>query len=420
MTAFLPIVRSATLDGFPALCRELDLNAQALLHQVGLHPRSLLDPQTPVSAEAVQRLLEASARASGCSDFGLRLAARRSFASLGPVSLLMKGQPSVGEALQTLLGYLRLLNPSLVASLVPRGPVVVLQEELAGGGAQAAQSIELALGIMHTILRELLGPRWRPVAVHFQHAAPEVLGGHESFFGCRVRFRDGFNGIALRPADLQAQPVGGDPGLASLARQVLDGALEGTQGQVAVVRQLVMALLPGGGCTAGGPAHLAPPPGGAGAELFRVAAGTALRMGGQAFASGSAAPGRLRRLAGLFEPECVCLLVPQPVWLQCQSVAAPRRQSAVVAGPARKCLPNWEIRRPLCLKKHLLCMSAHRAQGGLLEADCGRLMPRARVSALGQEQPINFRSRPKPPLSCKTQLWWAWLTPGMSRVGRSN
>ena len=250
MTAFLPIVRSVTLDGFAALCREHGLNAQALLRQVGLHPRSLLDPQTPLAAEAVHRLLETSARASGLSDFGLRLAARRSFASLGPVSLLIKGQNSVGDALHTLLGYLRLLNPSLVASLVPRGGAVVLQEELAGVGAQAAQSIELALGIMHTTLRELLGRRWQPVSVHFQHAAPDSRGGHEKFFGCRVRFRDGFNGIALRPADLQAQPEGGDPGLARLARQVLDGALESAQGPAAVVRQLVMALLPGGGCTA--------------------------------------------------------------------------------------------------------------------------------------------------------------------------
>jgi AraC-like DNA-binding protein len=250
VTAFLPIVRSATLNGFSELARELGLDAPALLRQAGLHPRSLLDPQTPLAAETVHRLLEASARASGLSDFGLRLAARRSFASLGPVGLLIKGQPSVGEALHTLLRYLRLLNPSLVASLVPRGQVVVLQEELAGAGVQAAQSIELALGIMHTILRELLGPRWRPVAVHFQHAPPESSAGHENFFGCRAHFRDGFNGIALRPADLQAQPVGGDPGLARLARQVLDGALASTQDSADVVRQLVMALLPGGGCTA--------------------------------------------------------------------------------------------------------------------------------------------------------------------------
>ena len=251
MAAFLPIVRSATLEGFPALARELGLDAPALLRQAGLHPRSLLDPETPLAAESVQRLLEAAARASGQTDFGLRLAARRSFASLGPLSLMLKEEASVREALETLLRYLRLVNASLVSRLVPRGDVVVVQEDLvAYGHAAPAQSIELALGFMRKILGELLGPRWRPVSVHFRHAGPAQTADHEAFFGCRVLFRAGFNGIACRPSDLAAQPRGGDPGLARLARRVMDGALASEQGTVSVVRQLVLALLPGGGCTA--------------------------------------------------------------------------------------------------------------------------------------------------------------------------
>lgn len=251
MTAFPPIVRSATLEGFPALARELGLDAAALLRQAGLHPRSLLDPETPLAAEAVGRLLEASARASGRPDFALRLAARRRFDSLGPISLLLKEQPSVGQALETLLSYLRLVNPSLVTRVLPRGPWVFIQEDLPYEGAQSlAQPIELALGVMFKILQELLGPRWAPVSVHFRHAPPAEVAAHEAFFGSRVLFRAGFNGIALRPADLSAHPQGGDPGLARVVRSVLDGALARAQGPDVVVRQLVVALLPGGGCTA--------------------------------------------------------------------------------------------------------------------------------------------------------------------------
>lgn len=251
MTAFLPIVRSATLEGFHGLARELGLDASALLRQAGLHPRSLMDPDTPLATDAVGRLLEASARASGLPDFGLRLAARRAFDSLGPISLLLKEQASVGEALETLLRYLRLVNPSLVTRVVPRGDVVLVQEELRGEGAMvSAQSIDLTLGIMRRILTELLGPNWRPVSVHLRHPPPAQTGAHNAFFGCRVLFRAGFNGIALRPADLAARPLGGDPGLARLARSVLDGALDSEQGPAVVARQLVVALLPGGGCTA--------------------------------------------------------------------------------------------------------------------------------------------------------------------------
>lgn len=255
MTAFLPIVRSATLAGFMDQAREWGLDAPALLRQAGLHPRSLLDPETPLAAESVGQLLEASARASGRADFGLRLAARRSFDSLGPISLLLKEQPSVGEALETLLRYLRLVNPSLDARVVARGKGVVVQEDIRGEGqASAPQSIELALGILYRILQELLGPRWRPVSVQLRHAAPPQTGAQagaqEAFFGCRVLFRAGYNGIALRPADLMARPQGGNPGLARLARSVLEGALASEQGPVVAVRQLVVALLPAGGCTA--------------------------------------------------------------------------------------------------------------------------------------------------------------------------
>lgn len=234
-----------------ALARELGLDAPALLRQAGLHPRSLLDPETPLAADAVGHLLEASARASGLADFGLRLAARRSFESLGPVSLLLKEQPTVGEALETLLRYLRLVNPSLDARVVPRGDLVLVQEELRSEGpAPAPQSIELALGILHRLLRELLGPRWRPVSVLFRHTAPASTEAHEAFFGGRVLFRAACNAIALRPADLLAQPRGGDPGLARVVRSVLEGALASQQGPVAAVRQLVIAMLPGGSCTA--------------------------------------------------------------------------------------------------------------------------------------------------------------------------
>lgn len=251
MTAFLPTVRSVALEGFPALARELGLDAAALLRQAGLHPRSLLDPETPLAADSVQQLLEAGARASGLRDFGLRLAARRTFDSLGPLSLMLKEEPSVQEALETLLRYLRLVNASLVTRIVPRGAVVVIQEELRADGPEpAVQSIELALGFMRTILGELLGPRWTPVTVHLRHPPPPETAAHVAFFGCRVLFRAGFNGIACRPADLLARPRGGgDPGLARLARSALDGALASAQGPAAVVRQLVLALLPGGGCT---------------------------------------------------------------------------------------------------------------------------------------------------------------------------
>ncbi|MBU6280270.1 MAG: helix-turn-helix transcriptional regulator [Actinomycetales bacterium] len=251
MTVALPIVRSAALEGFAELARELGLDAPKLLREAGIHPSSLLNPETPLAAEAVGHVLEASARASGRADFGLLLAVRREFASLGPVSLVLKEQTSVGEALAALLRYLQLLNPSLVVRVTVNDERVTVQEDLCrDGAAGSAQAIELALGVMRCILRELLGPHWRPVSVHFRHAAPSHVARHTAFFGAPVTFRAGFNGLVLRTTDLAARPGGGDPALARVARGLLEQALKSGSGPDVIVRQLLIALLPSGRCTA--------------------------------------------------------------------------------------------------------------------------------------------------------------------------
>ena len=251
MTAALPIVRSAALEGFVELARELGLDSPRLLREAGIHPSSLLNPETPLAADAVGRVLEASARASGRADFGLLLAVRREFASLGPVSLVLKEQASVGEALEALLRYLQLLNPSLVVRVTITGEQVTVQEDLRNEGvAGSGQAIELALGVMRCILRELLGPHWRPVSVHFRHPPPAQTARHTAFFSAPVAFRAGFNGIVLRASDLAARPRGGDPALARVARGLLEQALNSGTGPEVIVRQLVVALLPSGRCTA--------------------------------------------------------------------------------------------------------------------------------------------------------------------------
>ena len=244
------MVRAASLGGYTEVAQALGLDAPVLLRQAGIHPRSLLDPQTPLASEAVRRLLEATAQASGAFDIGLRLAARRDLASMGPISLLMKESATVREALDTLLRYLRLINASLLTRLETQGDLLVIKEDLVDdGSAPLRQSIELTVGMMHRILGELLGPQWKPVSVHFRHAPPPDERAHQAFFRVRVRFGSTFNGMACRIQDLQARPEGGNPAMAQMARRFLDGALGKPQGAPDVVRQLISVLLPAGRCT---------------------------------------------------------------------------------------------------------------------------------------------------------------------------
>jgi AraC-like DNA-binding protein len=252
VSAYLPVVRSASLNGYADLAQSLGLDAQAMMRRAGLHARLLADPETPISTQAVRQLLEASAEASGAEDFGLQLASRRSLSNLGPISLVLKQEASARAALDTLCRYLRLLNASLLTRLDERDGLLRISEDIVSEpGARLTQSMQLAVGVMHRILRELLGPSWRPLWVAFKQAAPREPLRFERLFGTRVMFGADYNGIVCRAADLAQGLPGSQPELAAFARQYLDDALlRGQQSTRATVRQLIMALLPGGRCTA--------------------------------------------------------------------------------------------------------------------------------------------------------------------------
>ena len=53
-----PLIRSASLSGYVDLARGLGLQPHALMRRVGLDPRHLDDPETPIRVDAARRLLE--------------------------------------------------------------------------------------------------------------------------------------------------------------------------------------------------------------------------------------------------------------------------------------------------------------------------------------------------------------------------
>lgn len=252
MPSTLPVIRSASLRGYPELASALGLQPQAMLRRAGLSPRCMEDPETPISVTAVGQLLEASARAAGIDDFGLRLARERRLSNLGPISVVLREEPTARQALDTLGRYLRLLNASLLTQVEDHGELVVVREDvLLQGAASVRQSIELAIGVMFRILAELLGPTWKPRRVCFTHRPPADLSTHNALFRTALEFNAPFNGIVCHARDLAAPLPVTESGMSPLARRMLDQAMSSLRGDTtASARQLIAALLPGGRCTA--------------------------------------------------------------------------------------------------------------------------------------------------------------------------
>jgi AraC-like DNA-binding protein len=252
MSGISRFIRSATLYGYKELAQTLGLDIAALLNQVGLSGTVFDEPDHPIRLDAACHLLELSAQHSGLENFGLRLAARRRLANLGAVSVVLREEPTGLAALEALSRFQQLVNPSLSTRIDRFNDVVVIHQELlADASMPVRQSMEMAVGVMHGILQELMGTDWRALRVCFTHRPPKDAGQHRALLRCTLSFNAEFNGIVCDRDSLETQLPGRDAKLAQFAQIPLDRALARMrEHRFESVRQLVVVLLAQGRCTA--------------------------------------------------------------------------------------------------------------------------------------------------------------------------
>jgi AraC-like DNA-binding protein len=245
------LVRSATLAGYHEIAQVAGLDAVRMLRDFRVPGRSLWEPEIRIPVESVRRLLERSAQVSGLESFGLMMAEVRRMSDLGPLGLLVREQPTLRLALEACARYANRLNEALHLTLEEDGELVVVREELLFGRAgPARQSTELAIGVIFRILRHFLGTDWRPRRVCFSHAAPAERLVHHRVFGVQVEFGSAFNGIVCSRADLDRSNPRADPGIARLARQLLESnAAPAESNMTALVRHHIVRMLSAGRCS---------------------------------------------------------------------------------------------------------------------------------------------------------------------------
>jgi AraC-like DNA-binding protein len=180
------------------------------------------------------------------------MAEARQLSDLGPLGLLVREQPTLRLAIEAYVRHGRRLNDSLFLTFEESGEVIILRQELImGRSGSVRQSTELAIGIAFRMLRSFLGPGWRPLRVCFAHDAPRDRSVHERVFGRNVvEFGHDFNGIVCARRDLELPNRNADPGIARLARAMLDSsATPAEPTMTGRVKDLVVLLLGTGACT---------------------------------------------------------------------------------------------------------------------------------------------------------------------------
>ena len=100
------MVQAQSLRGYRELVNDLGGKPTRLLRKAGIEPAALDHMTAFISFESLIDLLEGSAGALGCPDFGLRLAERQDIGILGTLAVAMRHSDTLGEAVQCASKYL--------------------------------------------------------------------------------------------------------------------------------------------------------------------------------------------------------------------------------------------------------------------------------------------------------------------------
>jgi AraC-like DNA-binding protein len=250
------IVRSAFLIAYSEAARSVGLDPEAMMRRAGIPLAAATDPELRLSSGCLHALLSASALLSGRPDFGLLLGDHAKLSMLGPLSLLMRAQPTVRAAFEVYARYLGHLNDTTSTRLQELGEDLFVIPVIAGPPrATPRPTADAVMCHMLQFLRAL-APGARPQLTCFAYPAPPNAALHRQRFGA-VEFDHEFNGLLISKADLDRPLSTADADAArTLVRMVDSLGSVRAESMVERVSSVIAHLLPSGDCSARRVAHM--------------------------------------------------------------------------------------------------------------------------------------------------------------------
>jgi AraC-like DNA-binding protein len=214
-------VRAVSLTCYVEVARFVGLDPHALLRAHGISPRQLENPEWRIDAAAAVSLLEETAARAGRQDIGILMAQCRSFASLGPLSLLIEHVATPRDAIGALNEFRHLLNALFALHLEEHGDTAIIRCDIlsADAGLQVSSN---AVAILFRTLSDSSGGRWHPDVVHFTYPRPADIGTFSAYFQCAIEFDSSFEGMTCARRLLDVANPRADPLLARHARGLLE------------------------------------------------------------------------------------------------------------------------------------------------------------------------------------------------------
>jgi AraC-like DNA-binding protein len=220
------LVRSSNLDAYEALTRSIGVDPVMELMRFGLPVDTLQNPDTFIPFIGFIRLLEHTALAGSCPDFGLRLAQRQGAGSAGPLLILMRHAATLEEALLTGARHLFVLSPNYLFSIVPvkaNGALVDLTIDIDVPQVRLRpQTIEHSLGYMVQLVRLVTQGQAQPLLAMLPHPRMGPLQSYTDVLGCPCRFDAPVAAVRMAARDLSLPLPDRNPLLQQMALSYIE------------------------------------------------------------------------------------------------------------------------------------------------------------------------------------------------------
>jgi AraC-like DNA-binding protein len=239
-----PIVLAAAATGIVDYIDELGGDIDRIFGNVGIAPEMAGEPTLKLSLASYCGLFEEASRLTQNDNFGLWFGNRFRPRDLGLWGYAAVSSPTLGAALENLVGLFRYHQESSLMRLVEGGDGLMRLEYRveAPDIIERRQDAELSLGMFANFFRECCGPAWVPEEVHFEHPQPQEWKQHEAAFSAPVYFSQSANALSFRPELLDKPMPGRDLTLMTMMQSCLEQLGNNEDGPVSVVDTVRMAI----------------------------------------------------------------------------------------------------------------------------------------------------------------------------------
>ena len=245
------LIRTTSLMGYIDLVDTLGGEPDALLRCCLLDPGKVHRLEGVVSHRAVINLLEESARALECPDFGLRLSQKQDLMILGPLAVIALNSETVDLALQQIARYMRYYAPGVRMVLVREFEpgLTRMAFELTVKAWEMRQIMDLTLGVACNAIRMLCGDDCHPYAVLLKGDPPITDRHYQNFYQAPIQRNQGEFALLVPNSYLDKAIDQSDQKVHDMLEEYLEVALRDEPMSIPrQVESLIVQLLPTMNC----------------------------------------------------------------------------------------------------------------------------------------------------------------------------